>query len=237
MCFCNHFSWALSYATDGPQDIVDTIMKQRGVVKRLVELLDHSTIIVQTPALRTVGNLLTGNEDQTQMVISCGVLSHFTKLFAHPKKAIRKEVMWAISNITAGTKNQIQAVIDAEIFPKLLIMLSPACEEAPEVKKEMYYICTNALAEGDNDQMQYLIDQGVIQQLCGGLLNMDTKILSILLEGLDSILKYGESSDTLGQITEIIENCGGVEHIKALKHHKNEDVSEVASHILELIGW
>ena len=203
---------------------------------RLVEFLSHPMLAVQTPALRTVGNLLTGNEEQTEVVISCGVLSHFTKLFEHRKKGIRKEVMWAISNITAGNKKQIQAVIDAEIFPQVLIMLSSACDEAPDVKKEMYYVCTNALAEGDNAQIQYLIDQGVIQQLCGGLFLKDSKILIVLLDGLESILKYGERAGTLEQITKIIGDCGGVEQIKALQNNENEDVFEVAFRILEVIG-
>ena len=32
-----------------------------GIVTRLVELLGHSEVLVVTPALRTVGNIVTGN--------------------------------------------------------------------------------------------------------------------------------------------------------------------------------
>ena len=135
----------------------------------LVELLNSSNQEILTAVINTLGSLFTGNDELMRMIISCGVLPCLTKLFEHPKKGIRKEVMWSLSNITAGTSMEIQQVIDAEIFPKLFLMLSPAHNEAPKVKQEIYYIFANALRGADDAQMQYLIDQGVIQQFCGAL--------------------------------------------------------------------
>jgi len=67
-----HFSWALSYATnDSPRHVTEYITKQENTILRLVALLEHTNPDVQTPALRAVGNLLTGNNEQTQRVISC----------------------------------------------------------------------------------------------------------------------------------------------------------------------
>ena len=43
-----------------------------GVVPRLVELLGHPSPSVQTPALRAVGNIVTGNDEQTNCVLNCG---------------------------------------------------------------------------------------------------------------------------------------------------------------------
>ena len=66
------------------------------------------------PALRTVGNIVTGDDVQTQVIISCGALTCLLHLLkTAQKKSIKKEACWTISNITAGTKDQIQAVIDA----------------------------------------------------------------------------------------------------------------------------
>ncbi len=63
---------------------------------------------MQTPSLRTVGNIVTGDDVQTQVIINCNVLSALSALLSSPKEGIRKEACWTISNITAGTTAQIQ---------------------------------------------------------------------------------------------------------------------------------
>jgi hypothetical protein len=51
--------WALSYLSDGPNDRIQAVLNA-GVAPRLVDLLNNPTASVQTPALRTVGNIVTG---------------------------------------------------------------------------------------------------------------------------------------------------------------------------------
>jgi hypothetical protein len=90
----------------------------------------HTSPAVLVPALRTVGNIVTGNDMQTQVVINCGALHCLlTLLTANHKKSIKKEACWTISNITAGTKEQIQAVIDASIVPPLVHLLQVGGEQ------------------------------------------------------------------------------------------------------------
>merc|ERR1719409_2331244 len=65
--------WALSYLSDGPAELVSAVI-QAGVCRRLVELLQHASPLVQTPALRAVGNIVTGDDAQTQVIITSGAL-------------------------------------------------------------------------------------------------------------------------------------------------------------------
>lgn len=46
--------------------------------------------LTQTAALRAVGNIVTGTDEQTQVVLNCDVLSHFPNLLTHPKEKINK---------------------------------------------------------------------------------------------------------------------------------------------------
>ena len=76
-----------------------------GVLKKMITLLQHNVVSIQIPALRTIGNIVTGSDIQTQEVIKEGALAVLGCLLQSPKKAIRKEAAWAISNITAGSKD------------------------------------------------------------------------------------------------------------------------------------
>jgi hypothetical protein len=49
---------------------------ESGVVPELVRLLGHSQSTVQTPALRTLGNVVSGSESQTQAVLDAGALCY-----------------------------------------------------------------------------------------------------------------------------------------------------------------
>lgn len=55
--------WALSYLTDGSNDKIQAVL-DTGIVPRLIELLANTDVKVLTPALRTVGNIVTGNDNQ-----------------------------------------------------------------------------------------------------------------------------------------------------------------------------
>ncbi|KAJ6719949.1 IMPORTIN SUBUNIT ALPHA [Salix purpurea] len=59
--------WALSYLSDGTDDQIQAVI-EAGVCPRLVELFLHPSPSVLVPALRTVGNIVTGDDIQTQVM-------------------------------------------------------------------------------------------------------------------------------------------------------------------------
>lgn len=66
--------WALSYLSDGDTERIQAVV-EAGVTGPLVQLLQHSDSNVVTPALRTLGNFVTGDDLQTQVwfgAVRCG---------------------------------------------------------------------------------------------------------------------------------------------------------------------
>lgn len=229
--------WALSYLSDGPNERIQEVLNT-GIGSRLIELLGHHVSTVQTPALRTVGNIVTGDDRQTQYMLNMNVLSALLLLLDHPKKNIRKETCWTLSNITAGNSDQIGMVVTSQVFPKLISMLRAA---EFDIQKEAAWAISNATSGGTADQILYLAQQGALPPLCDLLVVQEPKIISVALEGVENILKAGlvvmnnhPASNILPQITSVIEECGGTRKIEDLQNHENVQIYERAMKILEL---
>nr|XP_025662372.1 importin subunit alpha-4 isoform X2 [Arachis hypogaea] len=228
--------WALSYLSDGPNEKIQAVI-EIGVCPRLVELLLHPSPTVLIPALRTVGNIVTGDDAQTQFVIDKGVLPCLHQLLSqNNKKNIRKEACWTISNITAGNRIQIQAVIEANVIPPLVNLLQNA---EFEIKKEAAWAISNATSGGSHEQIQFLASQGCIKPLCDLLTCPDPRIVTVCLEGLDNILKVGEADKEMGHngginiFAQMVDECEGLDKIENLQTHDNNEIYERAVKILE----
>ncbi|KAL3515984.1 hypothetical protein ACH5RR_022886 [Cinchona calisaya] len=228
--------WALSYLSDGTNDKIQAVIDS-GVCPRLVELLLHPSPSVLVPALRTVGNIVTGDDMQTQCILNHRVLDHLLNLLAgNYKKSIKKEACWTISNITAGNRDQIQAVIESGIIGPLVNLLLNA---EFEIKKEAAWAISNSTSGGSHEQIKYLVSQACIKPLCDLLVCPDPRIVSVCLEGLENILKVAEAEKNLGLTGDVnlyaqmIDDAEGLEKIENLQSHDNNDIYEKAVKILE----
>jgi len=227
--------WALSYLSDGPNEKIQAVLDM-GICARIVELMGHPPASVQTPALRTAGNIVTGDDNQTQCVINCGALPRLLALLGSPKKGIRKEACWTISNITAGTREQIQAVIEGNIIPPLVHLLQVA---EFDIKKEAAWSISNATSGGSPEQIKYLVSQGCIKPLCDLLTCNDPRLVTVALEGIENVLKAGEheaqaqGNGSTNPYTTFVDEAEGLDKLEQLQNHQNEDVYKKAVHILE----
>lgn len=201
----------------------------------------HASTSVQTPALRSVGNIVTGDDVQTQLIINCGALPALLSLLSSTKDGIRKEACWTISNITAGNQTQIQAVIDANIMPPLIQLLSNGDFKT---RKEACWAISNATSGGlqKPDQIRFLVANSAIRPLCDLLSCPDNKIVQVALDGLENILKVGdmdkEAAEGSGEppvnrYALFIEECGGMLKIHDCQNNSNEEIYMKAYHIIE----
>lgn len=228
-------SWAISYLTDDstPENSKIQAVLDSGAAIKVVKLLGHPMAKVQTPALRAVGNIVTGSDKQTQVMLNHGCLPLLLPLLSSPKRGIRKEACWTLSNITAGNEQQIQSVIDANIIPSLIQLLRT---DEFNVQKEATWAVSNITNNGKAEHMRYLVKQGVIPPLVEMLKCGDPKIIMVALEGVENILKVGETDgakDGQGnKYTDMIEECGGLEQLDSLQRHENEEIYDKAVKIL-----
>ncbi|KFK30907.1 hypothetical protein AALP_AA6G041500 [Arabis alpina] len=228
--------WALSYLSENSNDKIHTVIDAR-VIPRLIELLSHSSSAVLFPALRTIGNIVSGDEHHTQTVLDHQVLPCLLNLLMNTYETkFKKEACWTIANITAGNSNQIQAVIEAGIIQSLVWMLQTA---EFEVKKEAAWGISNATSNGTHDQIKFMVRQGCIKPLCDLLTCLDPRIITVCLETLEDILVVGEAEKNLGHTGDnnlyasMIDEAEGLEKIIILQGHDNNEIYQKAAKILE----
>lgn len=226
--------WALSYLSDGPTECITAVITA-GVCRRLVELLLHTSPLVQTPALRAVGNIVTGDDHQTQVIMQCGVLPSLQKLLSHAKKAIRKESCWTISNITAGNRDQIQEVINHGLIPPVVHLLQTGDFD---IKKEAAWAISNATSGGSPQQIEYLVENGCIKPFVDLLSINDARTIGVALEALENILKVGkvaqlEKGLDVNPFATFVEQADGLQKLESLQEDPNEQVYQKVIHILQ----
>merc|ERR1712173_357566 len=189
-----------------------------GAVPRLCHLLSHKNNNVKHPALRTVGNIVTGDDLQTQVVINNGALLRLVVLLTNPKKAIRKEACWTISNITAGSVEQIEAVLQNSLFQPVIALLQKG---EFDVKKEAAWAISNATSGGNVQQIRYLVNLNCIQPLCALLNPNNNKVIMVALEGLENILRVGEADKAQTGGTNLyatkVEEAKGLDYMESLQ--------------------
>ncbi len=221
--------WALSYLSDGSNDRIHDVI-DTGVVPYIVELLTHSNVDVQTPAIRTVGTIVTGDELQTQLVIDSGALPHLLTLLSSDDKGVRKRACWTISNITAGTEGQIESVIAAGLVKPLVELMADA---QFEIKREAAWAIVNILLGGTEAHVRCVAEMGAIPAVCDILDCGESRIISVALDGLEVILEVGAMDVEYGTpFYTVFEEAGGIEKLEMLQDNEDDNVYQKAAAIL-----
>ncbi|QQP48695.1 Karyopherin alpha 6like, partial [Caligus rogercresseyi] len=123
--------WSLSHLCSSSNDRIQAVI-DAGVSRRLLR---------RGCAIRTIGNILTGDDLQTQVMLNVSAIPALHALLSHPGDNIRKEACWSISNVLAGNQMQIQSVIDAGVIPTIIELLDKA---ETKIRREAAWSITNA---------------------------------------------------------------------------------------------
>lgn len=229
--------WALSYVTDDQthnNKKIDAVIAQEGICKRLIHLLQHGTNSVQVPALRTIGNIVTGDDVQTQKMLANNPLPALLGTLSCQRKNLRKETCWTISNITAGTAKQIQLVIDANLISPLVNILK---EDQFDVQKEAAWAIANICSGGTDQQIRFVVSQAAIPALIIMMKLHDPKMVLVSLDAIGNILDLGLKDASMrpedNKFADIIEEAGGLDVIEGLQRHENEEIYDRSIKILQ----
>eukprot|EP01147_Barroeca_monosierra_P004817 gene4817-113_t len=183
--------WALSYLSDGNNARIDKVLQHLDL-NYMVSILRGSGDSRRCPVLRIMGNIVSGNDNQTQACIDAGLLPALKSILQPDLgRNIDKEIFWTLSNITAGMRHQIQAVMDEEFIP---IIVSKAVEAEERVAKEAVWAIANITSGGSPEQVAVIATGEVIRVYLRAL-NFGQNMVNVTLESVHNTLRIMHDFD------------------------------------------
>ena len=128
-------------------------MMQGLIVQLCKHMLSDNLHLVQ-PALRTIGNILTGKQEHVAAALEAGALDNLVVLAKRGKSFLRKEIMWAMSNICADSEHAVGEFVRSDAFA---ITLSMCCDANPDVRREANFAVVNALTTGEGAHVLHMM--------------------------------------------------------------------------------
>uniref|UniRef100_A0A915PGE1 Importin subunit alpha n=1 Tax=Setaria digitata TaxID=48799 RepID=A0A915PGE1_9BILA len=174
-----------------PESSYKHILKPN-TIECLVEHMGHPNSKISLAALLAVGNIVSGDDEQTQCVVSCAnALNNIHRLLLDGDQKTKREVCWVLSNIAAGTSSQIQTIFDAGIIPSLIQILKT---ETFQVRSEACWVIANAITGGNKEHIAGIVREGALIPLSDMLTVMDCSVVVVVLKALGERMLLPESS-------------------------------------------
>ncbi|ETO20237.1 hypothetical protein RFI_16977 [Reticulomyxa filosa] len=184
--------------------------------------------------IRIIGNIVSGTDEQTQVVINSGFFDVIDVFLDHPKSNVQKIACWTLSNVISCLEgdNKLHLFLQKEQLVKKVIALARQ-EKAASLRKEACWCLYNAMAGASFQQMKELVDAGFIETMVE-LLNLRARhLISLSLTALSACFElYEEYSccpDSINPFVEKMEELGGLnllENILATSQGDNSVITD-----------
>ena len=231
--FLTDACFILYFLTEHYKETIKDLLDMN-IIPNILKSLEFDIKFIQINCLRIVGNIASGNANQTQKLLDLGVLNYLKRTIFSQYKQIRKETAWILSNIAAGTQKQIETLIMEDILPILERVIK---NDAAEIQKECIWAVCNLTSVENPEYIKKILQQGILTIICNCLNINDAKYLAVCLEALGNLLAFGKKSikepNAPNPIVEEVEKMGMFDVLEKLQLHPVEIVYEKTLKLLE----
>eukprot|EP01029_Cantina_marsupialis_P008388 TRINITY_DN1987_c0_g1_i1.p1 TRINITY_DN1987_c0_g1~~TRINITY_DN1987_c0_g1_i1.p1 ORF type:complete len:503 (-),score=172.69 TRINITY_DN1987_c0_g1_i1:378-1886(-) len=223
--------WALSYCASSQDEIIKFAL-ECNVHTGMLSILDTEVQgRVLIPAMRTIGNILSGNSPHlTQSILDLDGLDYIARWLSTDSTTLQKEAVWCLSNIAAGTESQIQRLVDrADILEYILkIAMGP---EKP-VRVEAAHTIANVFYCGAERHVIQMANGGCLPPLAAQLKSPNAHLVKSCLQAIQAVLNVSQTMES-NPYYRILEEAEAFEQIVELQNHPTTEISDLSSKILE----
>ncbi|KAH8948521.1 hypothetical protein BDL97_11G098400 [Sphagnum fallax] len=234
-------AWVLVYVTS-MSDLHVTLLLNAGLLPPLLgRLASSEQLSLLTPVLRTLGNIVAGDNSKTDVVLSVGqslpggIIGVLARCLESKHRTLQKEAAWAVSNIAAGSILQKHTVFNGGVVPPLLHLLATAVFD---VRKESAYCLGNlCVAPKESREQGGIILEHLIALVDGGCLpgfialvrSPDVEAARLGLQFLELVMRGLPN----GRGPKIVEKEDGISALEELQFHENDELQTMSNTLID----
>ncbi|KAF2076107.1 hypothetical protein CYY_002569 [Polysphondylium violaceum] len=220
--------WGMSFITQSDSDEHIQLVIDANNLPYLVHLLCHPSTKVQYPAVLTIGNISTGNKEQSLHLSSMpSVIHNLSQLLRSPESSIRRVACWTISNLV---EDNLMAITQPSctIIPLMIDMVEN--DPSPIVRQEAGWVISN-LIESNTDLIEEMVNRGCLNSVYKLIYEPDSKSIQLALNIYKQIFTF--LPPDRAEFKQFCKDYQLVTRLRELtSHHPEHEISFLASNIV-----
>ncbi|CAM9817489.1 unnamed protein product [Ectocarpus sp. 12 AP-2014] len=130
-----------------------------------------------------------------QVVVGTGFCQRLVELLYHASPAVHLEVLWAMNGIVSSEDQHTQELINSNVLPRLHHLLSSSHHQELR-EKTCQVICR--ITTGREEQIQAVIEAGIIPTLIQFLANVNSDIRRYAASAISNVTEFVEPGEVKG---------------------------------------
>ncbi|KAG8909124.1 Importin alpha subunit (Karyopherin alpha subunit) (Serine-rich RNA polymerase I suppressor protein), partial [Tulasnella sp. 417] len=230
---------AIEYAVQSLDRIGDRHLQRTdfivtGIVPRLVKLLadSSSSITLQKQALRCLGYLVSGTDEDTDVAVDAGLLPALLVPLETKNQYLCQLALWNASNVAAGSHSQVYALLDSGLLkPAVRVLMDD--QESIVCRREACWTISNLTRKVSSDAKvaQAFMEGRCVEALSAALLIPDRQVKELAVSGITNVLEWKppEGSEADGSPLTMLRSASGPQNLRAVRDSRDSHDRKIKS--------